>query len=299
MGAFTPIGNDMNSFWSNIQKGTCGINVIKSFDILDYKCKLCSEVKNFDAMGCVEKRNHRKMDKFSQYAMVAAEEAIKNSGLDLENIDKEKLAVVVGCVIGGLRTIEQEYTKLIENGPRSVSPFLVPIVISNTVASNIAIKYGAKGMCTNVVTACATGTDAIGDAFRLIQDGRADIIIAGGSDSSITPLALAGFASLRALSKSEDPLRASIPFDKERGGFIMGEGAGIIILESLEHAEERNAKIYAEMKGYGSTCYAYHITAPLSDGEGVARVMIVALEETKRTRYNVKYHVKDIEIESD
>ena len=279
MGAVTPIGNDVNSFWDNIKKGTCGIDVIKSFDISDYKCKLAAEVKEFDASVAIDKREARKMDKYCQYAMVAADEAIKNSGLDLDAIDKERLAVVVGSGIGGLSTIEQEHVKLTEKGPNRVSPFLIPMIISNIAAGNIAIKYGAKGMCTSVVTACATGTNAIGDAFHLIQDGRADMVIAGGAEGSITPLAVAGFAALTALSKSEDPLRASIPFDKERDGFIMGEGAGIVILESLEHAEKRKAKIYAEMKGYGATCDAYHITSPSPDGEGAARAMVMALKD--------------------
>lgn len=279
MGAVTPIGNDVNSFWNNVKEGTCGIDVIKSFDVSDYKCKLAAEVKDFDASVAIDKREARKMDKYCQYAMVAADEAIKNSGLDLETIDRERLAVIVGSGIGGLSTIEQEHAKLTEKGPNRVSPFLIPMIISNIAAGNIAIKYGAKGMCTSVVTACATGTNAIGDAFHLIQDGRADMVIAGGAEGSITPLAVAGFASLTALSKSEDPLRASIPFDKERDGFIMGEGAGIVILESLEHAQKRNAKIYAEMKGYGATCDAYHITSPSPDGEGAARAMVMALKD--------------------
>ncbi|MCB2290402.1 beta-ketoacyl-ACP synthase II [Clostridium sp. CS001] len=279
MGAVTPIGNDVNSFWNNVKEGTCGIDLIKSFDVSDYKCKLAAEVKDFDASVAIDKREARKMDKYCQYAMVAADEAIKNSGLDLEAIDRERLAVVVGSGIGGLSTIEQEHAKLTEKGPNRVSPFLIPMIISNIAAGNIAIKYGAKGMCTSVVTACATGTNAIGDAFHLIQDGRADMVIAGGAEGSITPLAVAGFASLTALSKSEDPLRASIPFDKERDGFIMGEGAGIVILESLEHAQKRNAKIYAEMKGYGATCDAYHITSPSPDGEGAARAMVMALKD--------------------
>ena len=289
MGAVTPIGNDVNSFWNNIKEGTCGIDVIKSFDISDFKCKLGAEVKDFDATVAIDKREARKMDKYCQYAIVAADEAIKNSGLDLETIDKERLGVVVGSGIGGLSTIEQEHTKLMEKGPNRVSPFLIPMIISNIAAGNIAIKYGSKGMCTSVVTACATGTNAIGDAFHMIQHGRADIIIAGGAEGSITPLALAGFASLTALSKSEDPLRASIPFDKERDGFIMGEGAGIVILESLEHAEKRNAKIYAEMKGYGSTCDAYHITSPSPDGEGAARAMIMALKDGDVKAEEVSY----------
>ncbi|MBZ9689668.1 beta-ketoacyl-ACP synthase II [Clostridium estertheticum] len=289
MGAVTPIGNDVVNFWNNVKEGTCGIDVIKSFDISEFKCKLGAEVKDFDVTVAVDKREARKMDKFCQYAMVAADEAVKNSGLDLEAIDSERLAVVVGSGIGGLSTIEQEHRKLMEKGPNRVSPFLIPMIIGNMAAGNIAIKYGAKGMCTSVVTACATGTNAIGDAFHLIQDGRADIIIAGGAEGSITPLALAGFTSLTALSKSEDPLRASIPFDKERSGFIMGEGAGIVILESLEHAQKRNAKIYAEMKGYGATCDAYHITSPSPDGEGAARAMVMALKDGDVKAEEVSY----------
>jgi 3-oxoacyl-[acyl-carrier-protein] synthase II len=289
MGAVTPIGNDVNSYWNNIKEGTCGIDVIKSFDISEYKCKLGAEVKDFDVTVALDKREARKMDKYCQYAMVAADEAVKDSGLDLDAIDSERLAVVVGSGVGGLSTIEREHEKLMEKGPNRVSPFLIPMIIGNIAAGSIAIKYGAKGKCTSVVTACATGTNAIGDAFHMIQDGRADIIIAGGAEGSITPLALAGFASLTALSKSVDPLRASIPFDKERDGFIMGEGAGIVILESLEHAEKRNAKVYAEMKGYGATCDAYHITSPSPDGEGAARAMVMALKDGDVSAEEVSY----------
>ena len=289
MGAVTPLGNDVNSFWNNVKEGTCGIDVIKSFDVTDFKCKLGAEVKDFDVTVALDKREARKMDKYCQYAMVAADEAIKNSGLDLEAIDSERIGVVVGSGIGGLGTVEQEHKKLMEKGPNRVSPFLIPMIIGNMAAGNIAIKYGAKGMCTSVVTACATGTNAIGDAFHMIQDGRADVIIAGGAEGSITPLALAGFTSLTALSNSNDPLRASIPFDKERDGFIMGEGAGIVILESLEHANNRNAKIYAEVKGYGSTCDAYHITSPSPDGEGAARAIVMALKDGNVKPEEVSY----------
>ncbi|MGH4122800.1 MAG: beta-ketoacyl-ACP synthase II [Clostridium sp.] len=289
MGAVTPIGNDVVNFWNNVKEGTCGIDVIKSFDISEFKCKLGAEVKDFDVTVALDKREARKMDKYCQYAMVAADEAIKNSGIDLNAIDNERLAVIVGSGIGGLGTIEQEHAKLMEKGPGRVSPFLIPMIIGNMAAGNIAIKYGAKGKCTSVVTACATGTNAIGDAFHMIQDGRADIIIAGGAEGSITPLALAGFTSLTALTKSEDPLRASIPFDKERSGFVMGEGAGIVILESLEHAKKRNAKIYAEMSGYGATCDAYHITSPAPDGEGAARAMVMALKDGDVKAEEVSY----------
>jgi len=279
MGAVTPIGNDVNDFWNNIKEGICGIDVIKSFDIKDFKCKLGAEVKNFDVTVAVDKREAKKMDKYCQYAMVAAAEAVKNSGLNLEMVDSEKLSVIVGSGIGGLGTIEQEHTKLTQKGPGRVSPYVIPMIIGNMGAANIAIRYGAKGMCSSVVTACATGTNAIGESFHLIQDGRADVIIAGGAEGSITPLSIAGFTSLTALSKSKDPLRASIPFDKDRNGFIMGEGAGIVILESLERALKRNAKIYAEMKGYGSTCDAYHITSPAPNAEGAARSMAMALTD--------------------
>jgi len=289
MGAVTPIGNDVVNFWNNVKQGACGIDIIKAFDISEFKCKLGAEVKDFDVTVALDKREARKMDKYCQYAMVAADEAIKDSGLDLEAIDSERLAVVVGSGIGGLGTVEQEHKKLMEKGPGRVSPFLIPMIIGNMAAGNIAIKYGAKGMCTSVVTACATGTNAIGDAFHLIQDGRADIIIAGGAEGSITPLALAGFAALTALTKSEDPLRASIPFDKERSGFVMGEGAGIVILETLEHAEKRNAKIYAEIKGYGATCDAYHITSPSPDGEGASRAMVMALKDGDVKAEEVSY----------
>ncbi|MGH4051753.1 MAG: beta-ketoacyl-ACP synthase II [Clostridium sp.] len=289
MGAVTPIGNDVINFWDNIKKGTCGVDVIKSFDITNFKCKLAAEVKDFDVTVALDKREARKMDKYCQYAMVAADEAIKNSGLDLEAEDSEKIAVIVGSGIGGIGTIEREHTKLMEKGPSRVTPYLIPMIIGNMAAGNIAIKYGAKGMCSSVVTACATGTNAIGDAFHMIQDSRADIIIAGGAEASISPLALAGFASLTALSKSEDPLRASIPFDKERDGFIMGDGAGIVILESLEHAQNRNAKIYAEVSGYGTTCDAYHITSPSPTGEGAARSMVMALKEADIKAEEVSY----------
>ena len=289
MGAVTPIGNDVINFWDNIKKGTCGVDVIKSFDITDFKCKLAAEVKDFDVTVALDKREARKMDKYSQYAIVAADEAIKNSGLDLEAEDSERIAVIVGSGIGGIGTIEKENAKLIERGPSKVTPYLIPMIIGNMAAGNIAIKYGAKGMCSSVVTACATGTNAIGDAFHMIQDGRADIIIAGGAEASITPLAMAGFISLTALSKSEDPLRASIPFDKERNGFIMGDGAGIVILESLEHAQNRNAKIYAEVSGYGTTCDAYHITSPSPTGEGAARSMVMALKDASIKAEEVSY----------
>jgi len=279
MGAITPIGNDVESFWKGIKEGKCGIDVITHFDITSYKAKLAAEVKGFNAEESIDRRSSKRMDRFCQFAVATAKEAVVNSKLDLETIDHERFGVMVGSGIGGIGTIEEQHAKLLERGPGRVSPLVIPMIISNMAAGNIAIEFGAKGICSNVVTACATGTNAIGEAFHLLQDDRVDIMIAGGSESSITPLAIAGFTSMTALSTSTDPLRASIPFDKDRNGFIMGEGAGILILETLDHAEKRGAKIYGEVVGYGSTCDAYHMTSPAPNGEGGARAMKMAIKE--------------------
>lgn len=279
MGAITPIGNDVESFWQGIKNGKCGVDFITKFDTTDYKAKLAAEVKGFNPEEFLDRRSAKRMDRFCQLAVAAAKEAVKNSKIDLDTIDRERFGVVVGSGIGGLGTIEEQHKKLLEKGPGRVSPMLIPMIITNMAAGNIAIEFGAKGMCTNVVTACATGTNAIGDAFHLLQLGIEDVILAGGAESSITPLAIAGFTSMTALSTSSDPLRASIPFDKDRDGFIMGEGAGILVLETLEHAEKRGAKIYGEIVGYGATCDAYHMTSPAPDGEGGARAMSIAIKE--------------------
>lgn len=279
MGAITPIGNDVETFWENAKNGVCGIDFIKGFDTENFKVKVAGEVKNFEASDYVEKKETKRMDRFCIFAMAAAKEAVTNSGLNLEVVDSERFGVIVGTGIGGIGTIEREHTKLMEKGPHRVSPMLIPMIIGNMAAGNIAIKYGAKGICTAVVTACATGTNAIGDAFRAIQGNLADVMICGGAEGAITPLAVAGFTSLTALSNSNDPLRASIPFDAERSGFVMGEGAGILIVESLDHAIERGAKIIAEVVGYGSTCDAYHMTSPAPNGEGGARAMKLAIKE--------------------
>ncbi|MFL0195098.1 beta-ketoacyl-ACP synthase II [Clostridium sp. WILCCON 0269] len=289
LGAVTPVGNDVNSFWNNIKNGVCGIDFIKSFDTENFKSKLAAEVKDFDAAEILDKREARRLDRFSQFAMVSTVEALKDSGLDLDNIDKNRFGVLVGSGIGGIGTIEKEHSTLVEKGPGRVRPMFIPMIIGNMAAGNIAIKFGAKGVCTTVVTACATGTNAIGEAYKMIEADRADIMIAGGTEASITPLSIAGFISLTALSRSDDPKRASIPFDKERGGFIMGEGSGIVILESLEHAQKRNADIYAEVVGYGSTCDAYHITAVDPEGEGPARAMEIAIEEAGIDKSEVSY----------
>lgn len=289
MGAITPIGNDVNSFWKSVKEGNCGIDFITCFDTTNFKAKLAAEVKGFNPDESLDRRSAKRMARFCQLAVASAKEAVINSKLDLEAIDQERFGVMVGSGIGGLGTIEEQHTKLMEKGPGRVSPMLIPMIISNMAAGNIAIEFGAKGICSNVVTACATGTNAIGEAFHLLQDDRVDIMITGGAESSITPLGIAGFTSMTALSTSTDPLRASIPFDKDRDGFIMGEGAGILILETLQHAEKRGAKIYGEVVGYGATCDAYHMTSPAPGGEGGARAMKMAIKEAGIEPEEVSY----------
>ncbi|KAE9636102.1 beta-ketoacyl-ACP synthase II [Defluviitalea raffinosedens] len=279
MGCVTPLGNDLNTFWENIKNGQCGIDEITRFDTENFEVKLAAEVKNFDPALYMDKKEARRMDLYSQYAVASAKMALNDSKLDLESLDKERFGVIVGSGIGGIGTIEKEHEKLLAKGPKRVSPLLIPMIIGNMAAGNIAIQFGAKGICSTVVTACATGSHAIGEAFNTIQKGRADVIIAGGAEASITPLSVAGFMTLQALNTTHDKKRASIPFDAERNGFVMGEGAGILILESLEHALKRGAKIYAEIVGYGATCDAYHITSPDPEGDGAARAMIEAMDE--------------------
>ncbi|NLI92294.1 MAG: beta-ketoacyl-ACP synthase II [Peptococcaceae bacterium] len=279
LGAVTPVGNDVNSFWRGIKEGKSGIGSITAFDTTGFKATLAAEVKGFDPEALLDRKEAKRMDRYCQFAMVAAEEAYQDAGLDSIEINRERIGVIVGSGIGGLLTIEEQHSRLLEKGPGRVSPFFIPMSISNMAAGNIAIKLNAKGICTSIVTACATATNAIGESFHKIRNGEADIIITGGSEAPITPLAVAGFISMTALSTSSDPLRASIPFDKERDGFVMGEGAGILVLESLEHARQRNAKIYGEVVGYGATCDAYHMTAPAPGGEGGARAMQLALDD--------------------
>ncbi len=289
IGAITPIGNNAKDFWNGIKEGKCGINEITAFDTADYKAKLAAEVKDFKVEDYIDKREARRMDKYCQFAMVAADEAVKDAEINMEEVDSERFGVMVGSGIGGIATIEEQHKKLMEKGPKRISPFFIPMIISNMAAGNIAIKFGAKGICTTVVTACATGTHSVGEAFHNIRNGMSDVIIAGGSESSITPLSVAGFDALTALSTSTDPKRASIPFDKERDGFVMGEGAGILVLESLEHALKRNAKIYAEIVGYGATCDAYHITSPAPEGEGAARAMKLAIKDADIKEEEISY----------
>lgn len=289
MGAVTPLGSSVESFWNSIKEGKCGIGEITAFATEGFKSRLAAEVKDFNPGERLDKKEARRMDRYCQFALAAAEEAVKDAGLDPDRLDEERFGVIVGSGIGGLITIEEQHSKLLEKGPGRVSPFFIPMAISNMAAGNIAIKYKAKGICTCIVTACATGSHAIGEAFHKIRSGEADVIITGGAEAPITPLAVAGFASMTALSSSADPARASIPFDRERDGFVMGEGAGILILESLEHARKRGARIYAEVVGYGATCDAYHMTAPAPGGEGGARAMKLALQDGEINPEEISY----------
>lgn len=279
LGAVTPIGNTVEEFWSGIREGKVGIGKITKFDTADYKVKLAAEVKDFAAKDRMDVKAAKRMEPFAQYAVAAAKEAYEDSGLDIEKEDPFRAGVIVGSGIGSLETVEREYAKIQTRGPGKVHPLMVPLMISNMAAGNISIQLGFKGKCTNVVTACASGTNCIGDAFRAIQYGDADIMAAGGTESCICPTGVAGFTALTALSTSDDPMRASIPFDKDRSGFVLGEGAGVVILEELEHAKSRGAKIYAELIGYGATGDAYHITSPAEDGSGAAKAMELAMEE--------------------
>lgn len=279
LGAVTPIGNTVEEFWNGVREGACGIGTITKFDTAEYKVHLAGEVKGFVAKERMDFKAARRMGTFSQYAIAAAKEAFADAGISMENEDPFRVGVLVGSGVGDLNACEQAKAKIDAGNQSRVNPFTVPVMIANMAAGNVAIALGAKGKCTSVVTACATGTHCIGDAFRAIQYNDADICVAGGAESAITPVGVAGFSALTALSESEDPLRASIPFDKDRNGFVMGEGAGILVLEELEHAKQRGAKIYAEVVGYGATCDAYHITSPLEDGSGAARAMELAMEE--------------------
>ena len=279
MGAITPIGNSVEEFWNGIKEGKTGFGPITYFDTADYRCKLAAEVKDFDPAQYMDKKSARRMEQFCQFAVAAAGQAIADAGLIMEQEDPYMVGCSVGSGIGSLQAMEREYDRLKEKGPGRVGPMLVPLMISNMAAGNVSIAYGLKGKSLNVVTACATGTHSIGEAYRTIQYGDADVMIAGGTESSITPIGIAGFSALTALSFSEDPERASIPFDKERNGFVMGEGSAIVVLEELEHAKKRGAKIYAELIGYGCSSDAYHITSPAEDGSGAATAMLNALKD--------------------
>ena len=289
MGAITPIGNDVESFWQGLKDKTVGIGPITYFDTTDYKCKLAAEVKGFDPKQYMDAKEARRMEAFSQFAVAASKEALEQSGIDMEKEDPYRVGVCVGSGIGSLQAMEKDVKKLNEKGPSRVNPLLVPLMISNMAAGNVAIQFGLKGKCFNVVTACATGTHSIGEAFRSIQYGEADVMVAGGAEASITPIGIAGFTSLTALNTTEDASRASIPFDEDRNGFVMGEGAGVVVLESLEHAKARGANILAEVVGYGATCDAFHITSPAEDGSGAARAMENAMKDAGMAAEDIDY----------
>ncbi len=279
MGAVTPIGIGVEAFWEGLKQGRTGFAPITRFDASEYKCSLAAEVRDFDPEKYMDKKTARRMEQFCQFAVAAAGEAIADAGLNLEQEDPWRVGCSIGSGIGSLQAMEREYDRLTQKGPSRVSPLFVPLMISNMAAGNVSIFYGLKGKNLNVVTACATGTNSIGEAFRAIQYGDADVMAAGGAEGCVTPLGIAGFCALTALSSSTDPQRCSIPFDKDRSGFVMGEGAGVVILEELEHARRRGARILAEVLGYGCSSDAYHITSPAEDGAGAAKAMANALED--------------------
>ena len=279
LGAITPIGKDVNETWKGIEDKKCGIDKITLFDTDNFKTKLAGEVKEYDALEYFEQKQAKRVDKSSQFAVIAAREAVKNSGITEENTNYERVGVFVSSGIAGLKTIQEQCEINYVKGNNRVSPMFIPMAIANMPAGNIAIEFGFKGESISIVTACASSTHAIGEAYKTIKQGYEDVIIAGGTEASICPIGIAGFENMKALSTTEDINRASIPFDKERSGFVMGEGAGIVVLEELEHAKKRGAKIYAELIGFGSTTDAYHITSPNPNGEGGAKAMIRAIED--------------------
>lgn len=289
MGAVTPLGLTLEESWAAVKADTCGIGPITQYDTTNQKVKLAGEVRDFNPEQYIDKREVRKTDRFVQFALASAAQAMEHSGLVMENENSQRCGVVFASGIGGFSTIQNECLKGNEKGYDRVSPYFIPMAISNMAAGNIAIRFGFHGMCTCPVTACASGTNAVGDAFRQIRDGYADVILAGGTEATITSLAVGGFTSLHALHTGSDPKRASIPFDKERSGFVMGEGAAALVLEEYEHAKARGANILAEVVGYGCTCDAHHITAPLPDGSGAAGAMTQALADAGVDASSVDY----------
>lgn len=289
MGAITPLGLNVEDFWNGIKENKAGIDFITKFDTTAFKAKLAAEIKGFDAKEFMDFKAAKRMELFCQYAVAAAKEALLDAGIDMEKEDPYLAGTSVGSGIGSLQAMEREHIKLLEKGPGRINPLLVPLMISNMAAGNVAIQFGLKGKSINVVTACASGTNSIGEAYRSIQCGEADVMIAGGCEASVTPIGVGGFQALTALTNSTDPLRASIPFDKDRSGFVMGEGAGIVVLESLEHAKARGARIRAEIAGYGCTSDAYHITSPEENGAGAAKAMEFAMKEANLEPKDIDY----------
>lgn len=289
LGAVTPIGNNVDDFWTSVKAGKIGFDHITKFGTTDYKCHIAAELKDFNPQDFMDRKAAKRMEPFSQYAVAAAKQAIDDSGLDIEKEDPYMVGCAIGSGIGSLQAMERETQKLYEKGPNRVNPLLVPLMICNMAAGNVSIQFSLKGKSINDVTACATGTNTIGEAYRSIQYGEADVMVAGGTEGSVCPIGIAGFTALTALSTVDDPAKCSLPFDKNRSGFVMGEGAGVVILEELEHAKARGAKIYAEVVGYGCSSDAYHITSPQEDGAGAARAMTNAMSDAGVTPADVKY----------
>ena len=289
LGAVTPIGNNVDDFWAAVKAGKIGFDHITKFDTTDYKCHIAAELKDFNPQDFMDRKAAKRMEPFSQYAVAAAKQAIDDSGLDIEKEDPYMVGCAIGSGVGSLQAMERETQKLYEKGPNRVNPLLVPLMICNMAAGNVSIQFGLKGKSINDVTACATGTNTIGEAYRSIQYGEADVMVTGGTEGSVCPIGIAGFTALTALSTVDDPTKCSLPFDKNRSGFVMGEGAGVVILEELEHAKARGAKIYAEVVGYGCSSDAYHITSPQEDGAGAARAMTNAMSDAGVTPADVKY----------
>lgn len=289
LGAVTPIGLNVDDFWNSVKAGKIGFDRITKFDTTDYKCHIAAELKDFNPQDFMDRKAAKRMEPFSQYAVAAAKEAIEDSGLDISKEDPYMVGCAIGSGIGSLQAMERETQKLHEKGPGRVNPLLVPLMICNMAAGNVSIQFGLKGKSINDVTACATGTNTIGEAYRSIQYGEADVMVAGGTEGSVCPIGIAGFTALTALSTVDDPAKCSLPFDKNRSGFVMGEGAGVVILEELEHAKARGAKIYAEVAGYGCSSDAYHITSPQEDGAGAARAMTNAMNDAGVVPSDVKY----------
>lgn len=289
LGAVTPIGNSVEEFWNSIKENRVGIDTITAFDASEFKAKVAGEVKNFDPKSYMDAKTAKRMEKFCQYAVAASKEAIEDAGLDMEKEDAYRVGVSIGSGTGSLQALEREHKRLLEKGPNRIAPLLVPLMITNMAAGNVSIQFGLKGKSINIVTACATGTHSIGEAMRTIQCGDADVMLAGGTEAAVCPIGIGGFVALTALSNQEDPKVACRPFDKDRDGFVMGEGAGVIVLESLEHAKARGAKIYAEVAGYGATSDAFHITSPAEDGAGATKAMEFAMADAQVSPEEIMY----------
>lgn len=280
MGVITPIGLDLPSFWANLLDGHGGVGSITKFDVTDFPAKIAAEVKGFEPEQYIDRKEARRMDEYVQFSIAATRMAVQDAGFDPEQVDRERVGVIIGSGVGGIGTFERQHSQLIEKGPGRVSPFFIPMMIADMASGMVSILFGFKGPNYTTVSACSSGAHGIGDSFRILQRGEADLMITGGSEASITPMAVAGFSSMKALSlRNAEPTRASRPFDADRDGFVLGEGAGIIVLETLDHAKKRNARIYAELVGYGATADAYHMTAPHETGEGAVKAMRVALKD--------------------